>query len=376
MLFKPLIYLLIFIHALCIHAQTVEESIKSLVEKIPRPDGLADFRPRFHFPPQNQDTTNICWSFSTVSFIETEVQRLGRPAIKLSVIYPVYYAFIEKARYFVQTQGASRFKAGDLFTTVLDMVQKYGIVPESAYRGQADFSPVYNHRLLEKELADYMIQIKQQELWNEEQVCSGVQAILNKHLGVPPSQFQFENKTYTPVQFAEQFVNLPWSEYLAVTSFLYVPFGQHVILDVPDNWRQIDRYINVPLELFYKSLRSGVEQGFSAVIDADISEPGRYGPADVCFIPEFDIPAFYISQQSRELRFEQGATTDDHLMHLIGYQLYHGVDWFLLKDSWRDAWQGKYDGYFFCSGDYIKLKVLTYLIHQDAVPEIMQIIDQ
>jgi bleomycin hydrolase len=372
MRFKSFIYSLILICTFSISAQTIEESIQSIIESIPHPQTMADFKPLFHFPPVNQDTTNICWSFSTVSFIETELQRLGKPTVKLSVIYPVYYTFIEKAKYFVQTKGTSRFKAGDLFTTVLDIIRMYGIVPESVYRGQGPFSPVYNHRLLERELAEYMTRVKQQEFWDERQVCAGVKTILDKHLGTPPVQFQFEHKIYTPLQFAETYVNLPWPEYLAVTSFLYAPFGQKIILDVPDNWRHLGCYINVPLNLFYTALRSALQRGYSVAIDGDISEPGRYGPANVCIIPEFDIPGQYIDQQSRELRFEQGTTTDDHLMHIIGYQLYHGQDWFLVKDSWRDAWQGKCKGYFFFSGDYVKLKVLAYLVHRDAIPEITQ----
>ena len=84
-----------------------------------KPGSLQLFNPVYHFPPVNQDTTNACWSFSTLSFIESELYRINGSSVKLSVMFPVYYAFIEKGKYFVKTRGKSRFKAGDLFPTVL-----------------------------------------------------------------------------------------------------------------------------------------------------------------------------------------------------------------------------------------------------------------
>ena len=59
-------------------------------------------------------------------------------------------------------------------------------------------------------------------------------------------------------------------------------------------------------------------------------------------------------------------------MHFLGYYRSHGQDWFLVKDSWRDAWQGKHPGYFFDHGDYVRLKVLAFLVNKEAIPEIVK----
>ena len=59
-------------------------------------------------------------------------------------------------------------------------------------------------------------------------------------------------------------------------------------------------------------------------------------------------------------------------MHIIGHKKIDGKDWFLVKDSWRDAFEGKHKGYFFFTDDFIKLKVLAYLIHKEAIPEIVK----
>jgi hypothetical protein len=83
------------------------------------------FKNADHLAPLNQDTTSSCWSFATLSFIESEMARLGKKPVKLAVMFPVYYAFVEKAKYFLETKGESHFAPGDLFQTVFDIVQSH-----------------------------------------------------------------------------------------------------------------------------------------------------------------------------------------------------------------------------------------------------------
>jgi bleomycin hydrolase len=335
------------------------------------PQKIEDLRPLFHFEPVNQDTTNACWSFSTISFIETEVQRIKNQQIKLSVVYPVYYAFIEKAKKFVETRGASRFKPGDLFTTVVEIIQTYGIVPEEIYRGRPAQASTYNHQELEQNIENLKERLLAENYWNEDSVLTEVKKILNKHLGEPPISFNYRGKEYTPLSFARENINIPWDEYVILTSFSYAPFNSFIILDVPDNWRRIDRYYNVPLDTFYQAMKKALQNGYSIAIDGDLSEPGRIGAQDIAYIPEYDIPGPYINQAARDYRFNQKITTDDHLMHLIGFGQYDGEEWFLVKDSWRDAWEGKFKGYFFYHSDFAKLKILAFMVHRDAIPGII-----
>jgi len=334
------------------------------------PAAINHFRPLFHYPPVNQDTTNVCWSFSTLSFIESEMERLNGHAVRLAVMFPVYYAFIEKTRQYVASRGTSRLMPGDLFPTVIEIIRKYGILPEEVYHGQTDSSQVYCHRRLEAEIEKLRNNIKINKLWDETAVLEKLTAILDRYLGAPPDTFMYQGKSFTAKSFAAHYVNLPWPDYLLVTSFSYAPFWSFVGLEVPDNWRHLDTYYNVPLRVFYNGIISAVKNGYTLAIDGDIYEPGRQGKSDVCFIPAYDIPSAAINQSARDYRFDYKITTDDHLMHIIGYLQDNGQDWFLVKDSWGDAWEGKFKGYFFFHGDYVRLKVLAYLVHKDAVPEI------
>ncbi len=365
---RILIIVILFVSTFTVEAQ--DSLLSEELSNLYKPSGLDFFERPNHLPPLNQDTTNACWSFATTSFLESEMARLGRQPVKLSVMFPVYYAFVEKARHFVQTKGASRFAAGDLFTGVTEIVKKYGMVPQSVYRGQIHERKTYNHRTLEAALYEFMDKIKTVKLWNEDAVIAGVKHILNRHLGPPPQKFQFKGQTYTPYTFRDEVMNLPWNEYLMVTSFQYDDYYTFTEFKVPDNWADRTDYFNLPLDVFYKSLKRALGEGYTAAFDADIGEPGHYDKADAAFIPSFDIPAHRIDAAAREFRYENGSTTDDHLMHMLAYRENNGEDWFLVKDSWRSAWEGKHPGFYFFHGSYVKLKVLAYLVHRDAVPEI------
>jgi bleomycin hydrolase len=336
------------------------------------PQKVEELHPRFHFAPVNQDTTNACWSFSTLSFIESELQRIRGQNIKLAVMYPVYYGFIEKAKRYVQTRGESRFTAGDLFTTVIEVIQTYGILPEDVYRGQAVEKRTYNHQQMEKDIDLLKNRIVDDKIWDVETVVMELKNILNSYLGEPPLTFSFRGESFTPLTFAQTYVNLPWDDYLLITSFSYAPFDSFISLNVPDNWKGIDRYFNVSLDLFYNSMKTALNNGFTLAIDGDIKEPGRIGLQDICIIPDYDIPGAYINQAARDYRFDKGVTEDDHLMHIVGFGKVEGEDWFLVKDSWRDAFEGKHKGYFFFHKDYAKLKILAYLVHRDGVPAITE----
>ncbi len=352
-------------------AQWDREAVRRELAQMSVPTDIENYQPAFHFSPVNQDTTLVCWSFSTLSFIETEMHRIGLQPVRLAVMYPVYYTFVEKTKAFVRSKGEMRFEPGDLFSTVFEIIHTYGIVPQSVYRGQMRACKTYNQDSLYAEIKSYIFSLRDTQEWDEAESVNQVKKILDKHLGKPPDSFEYAGKIYSPMSFLKEYVNLAWQDYILVTSFMYAPFDSFCSLKVPDNWRQNKKYFNVPLTLFYGGLIEALQNGYSVAIDGDTGETGRYGKRDVAFIPAYDISADDINQESREYRFEKGLTTDDHLMHMVGYTRVAGIDWFLIKDSWRDAWEGDRKGYFFYRADFVKLKVLAFLVHRDAVPEII-----
>ena len=366
-----LVYSVLLLSGLLADAQSIAHKLQAFLTAIPRPQRVEEFNAIPHLPPLNQGATLFCWSFSTSGFIESEMQRLGLEPVRLSVFYPVSYLFMEKAKLYVRTRGQSRFGPGDLFSGVLDIIKDYGTMPAATYGGAKEEVPT-NHAELYRELEQYMTSVKARAAWQEGPVLQRVQALLSKYLGKPPPTFTYKGKTFAPQTFLKEVVTLPWHEYVIITSFQYAPFYQFTELRVPDNWRHHNNYFNVPLTVFYESLKHAVSNGYSVAVDVDISEPSYEITKSVAIIPDFDIPATAISQEARELRFNNGATTDDHLVQIVGYKKFGDEEWFLAKDSLPTAWEGDHKGYVFFHASYIKLKVLAFLVHRDGVPAIKQ----
>ena len=155
-------------------------------------------------------------------------------------------------------------------------------------------------------------------------------------------------------------------------STLKYPFYTQGEFLAPDNWWHSKDYYNLPLEVFYGAIKGSAQSGYSMVIGGDVSEPGKYGWEDIAIVVPWDIPRKAINQSSREFRIYNATTEDDHGIHLLGYTRKDGFDWFLIKDSGSSARYGKNSGYYFFRDDFIKLKMLTFLIHKHAVKHILE----
>ncbi len=88
-------------------------------------------------------------------------------------------------------------------------------------------------------------------------------------------------------------------------------------------------------------------------------------------IPTFDIPADYIDEDSREYRLNNQTTFDDHCIHLVGYQVVDGKYWFMIKDSGAGGFDAEPRGYRFLSEDYVKLKIIAFIVYKTAAKEVL-----
>jgi len=177
----------------------------------------------------------------------------------------------------------------------------------------------------------------------------------------------YQGKKMTPQAFLSQVLKLNMDDYASIQSTLAVPFYTYAPYDYVDNWRKTSTTYNLPLDQFYKIIQESIQKGYSLVIGGDVSEPGYDGFQDAAIVPSFDIPQDYIDQDARELRIVNQTSDDDHGIHLIGYTKVDNQDWFLIKDSGRGSRWGKFKGYYFYRHDYIKLKMLSIIIHKDCV---------
>lgn len=290
-------------------------------------------------PVKDQSRSGTCWSFSTLSFIEDDLLRQGKPAVDLSEMFIVRNDYIEKAIKYVRMHGDIAFSAGGSAYDVLYIIDKYGIVPE---------------------------------------------------------KFTYNGVEYTPQSFAKS-LSIKASDYVPLTSFTHHDFYKPFAIEVPDNWLWSE-YYNIPLNELMETIDYAIDKGFTVMWASDVSEKGFQYLKGFAVVPvekknenlsgtelarwvklsksekegelyKFEEPEEeqYIDQKLRQEAFDNYETTDDHGMVFVGTAVdQNGTKYYKVKNSWGT--EQIYGGFFYASEAFVKYKTMDILVHKDAVP--------
>ena len=331
---------------------------------------------------KSQGKTGTCWSFSTSSFIESEILRLTGKRVDLSEMYNARIVYPEKAKNFVGRQGKTQFSQGSLNHDVINVIRNYGLVPEADYQGKIVDKEKYNHAELAHVLKAYVSAIvdnkggKLSTVW-----LAGYEAVLDTYLGAIPETFTFENKTYTPIQFRDE-MKIKAEDYIEFTSFNAYPLNSKIILNIPDNWAN-GSYYNVSLSDYQKVVEDALNNGYSVALDIDVSEKYFSSFYGMAIVPEKEMSEMgkeerkklfknvvaekKITPDYRQQEFNNQNTTDDHLMHITGMlKDQNGVLYFKVKNSWGTENLGN-EGHIYVSEAFFQLKSIAVMVHKDAV---------
>ena len=336
------------------------------------PKSKDEFTQTWHNDPVAQGNSGMCWCYATTSLFESECYRLHKKKIKISELHTVYWEYVEKARRFVREQGDSEFGQGSQANAALNIWKTYGCVPAEAYTGKKEGQVHHNHSTMFSQMQTYLQSVKRDSAWNEEIVLSTIKSILNHHIGEPPRKIKYGRRDMTPQQFLANVVKVKPDDYIDVLSLMTAPYWQKAEYTCPDNWWHSKRYNNVPLDDFMQTLKQAAKDGYSLFIGGDVSESGYFSFKDVAMVPTYDIPSAHIDQHARQFRFSNKTTTDDHAIHIVGYQERDDSTWFLIKDSGSGARNGANSGYYFYHEDYIKLKIMYFVVHKSAVKDLLK----
>jgi len=318
-------------------------------------------------PLKNQQSSGTCWSFATTSFIETEALRLGNDTISLSPIFYVTPTYIEKAEKFIKKKGESWFDAGDLTFSVLHAYKKYGAIPEQVYNGIIEGDWQHDHVEMDNLLSDMVKSVGtsgygriKPNSWSK-----SVKSVLHAYLGEAPNTFLYQGKEYTPRTFADTFIGINPDDYVEITSYSHHKFFEQCILDIPANWND-NEYLNLPIQDFEKVINYALKNGYSLAWDGDASEPNFNFETGILELSDKQEKSL-ITQNLRQITFEDKTTTDDHNMHIIGIANDNeGKLYYLLKNS---EGENSFDGYIYMSKNALLLKTISVLVHKDAIPK-------
>lgn len=349
-------------------------------------------------PVKNQASSGTCWSYSTISFLESEAIRNGAPAdIDLAEMFPVWNGYSDKAVKFVRLDGNLKYDQGSSFGDVLYTLKHYGMVPQSEMEGLNYGEPINKHSELVSGLKGYLNAViknpnkKLSTAWH-----NGLNGILNAYLGEAPEKFTVNGKEYTPETFAKDYLKLNADDYVSITSFTHEPFYSQFAIEVPDNWR-CDLSYNLPLDEMMQIFDYAIENGYTVAWAADVSERGfnrnglgivpdiqanqrEAGSDEAKWIgktPEEKMAAMNnqdapgkelaISQEMRQEGYDNKQTTDDHAMHIYGIAKdQNGTKYYMVKNSWGPT--GKYNGLWYVSEPYVKYKTMNILVNKKAIP--------
>jgi len=328
---------------------------------------------------QSQGNAGTCWSFSTTSFYESEVLRQHNKKVEISEIYSAYCEYIEKARRFIEKRGNSVFSEGSEGNAIARIMKTYGAVPNEAYSGLIDGRKFHSHAKMMEEMTAFLNSMKTSNAWNIEYGLETIKSIMNHYIGVPPTEFVVEGKKYTPQTYLKDYLQLNPDDFVEILSYKQELYWQQVEYKVEDNWWHSKDYYNVPLVDFMAALKNAAKNGYTLSIGGDVSESGFSRETNCALVPDYDIPSAFINEDARQFRFSNETTTDDHGMQLVGYlENYKGLgkDWYLIKDSSSgsrnvDANNPNF-GYYFFHEDYIKLKMMGFTVHKDAVKDLLK----
>jgi len=346
-------------------------------------------------PVQSQGNTGTCWSFSGMSFFESELMRLGvGKNIVLSEMYTVRKAYEMKAEKYIRMDGKTNFGEGGAFHDIPLVIRKYGIVPYDNYTG-LEKTETYNHAEMFNELNKIMLEIMTKlgapegisDSWKKE-----YNKILDQYIGKDVKSFEFEGEKYTPKSFAEH-VQLNMDNYVSLTSFTNHDMYQKCMLEIPDNWAWGESY-NVSMDDLVQVTKEALKNGYTIAWGADVSEKGfsfRNGIAIVPADPKsvevagkddkkynsagaerksnaFTEPTteLKITPELRQEADDNKTTTDDHGMHIVGlFTDQNGVNYFLVKNSWGTSNYPK--GYLYVSENYFKYKTINIYLHKEGI---------
>lgn len=345
---------------------------------------------------KDQNQSGTCWAYSSLAFLESELLRMGKGEHDLCESFLVYNTYMDRADKAIRTHGDASFSQGGSFYDAIYCLKHYGLVPQDAMPepGVPYGDSLFNFNQLDAVTSAYVSAIAKGKLKKINPVWKkDLSAIYANYFGELPKEFKHNGKTYTPQRYAKE-LGLNADDYVSLTSYTHHPFYEKFVLEIQDNWRWGESY-NLPLDEFMQVMEEGVKNGYTFAWGSDVSEKGFNSRKGIASVPasgkdndktgsdaarwtgdNFKGGAVIqsgsdektITQEMRQLGYDNWETTDDHGMVIYGIAKdNNGKEYFMVKNSWGEY--GPYKGMFYATKAFVAYKTMNIVIHKDALPK-------
>ena len=358
----------------------------------------------------DQKSSGRCWLFTGLNVLRAAASdKHGLGNFQFSQNYNFFYDQLEKANLFLQAVIDTRDKPfddrevdwlfsnpisdGGTFTGVANLVMKYGVVPanvmpETLSANSTSAMAAQLRTLLRRDglqLRETPAKVRARDLpaWLEQQkteMLRDVYHVLALCLGVPPAEFEWKGKTYTPKAFYQELLgydlennyvmlmNDPCREYGKVYEIQY---DRHMYDG--QNWL----YVNLPIERIKEMAIASIKANKAMYFSCDVSKflDRTRGVADLRNFDYESLLGVDLSMDKRQ-RVMTHASGSTHAMTLIAVDLRDGQPqkW-MVENSWG-ATSG-YQGNIIMTDAWFNEYMFRLVVEKQFVPaDVMQMLEQ
>ena len=358
----------------------------------------------------DQKSSGRCWLFTGLNVLRAAAaDKHGLGNFQFSQNYNFFYDQLEKANLFLQAVIDTRDKSfddrevdwlfsnpisdGGTFTGVANLVMKYGVVPanvmpETLSANSTSAMASQLRTLLRRDglkLRETPAKVRARDLpaWLEQQkteMLRDVYHVLALCLGVPPAEFEWKGKTYTPQAFYQELLgydlennyvmlmNDPSREYGKVYEIQY---DRHMYDG--QNWL----YVNLPIERIKEMAIASIKANKAMYFSCDVSKflDRTRGVADLRNFDYESLLGVDLSMDKRQ-RVMTHASGSTHAMTLIAVDLRDGQPqkW-MVENSWG-ATSG-YQGNIIMTDAWFNEYMFRLVVEKQFVPaDVMKMLEQ
>ena len=359
----------------------------------------------------NQKQSGRCWMFAALNTMRYQVmKKCNLKTFELSQAYLFFWDKLEKSNYFlesiletVELPTSSRLVAylltapvgdGGQWDMLCNLVEKYGVVPKTAYpeskasSGSREMDSTLTEKLREdacilrrmhkEHLGMDTLRERKNEMLNE------IYRLLCICLGEPPKSFVFEyrdaDKNFhretglTPKSFFEKYVGMDLHDYVSLINAPTSdkPYGRSYTVKYLGNVREGSavRYLNLPIEELKKAAIAQLKDGQPVWFGCDV---GKHSDRDTG-VMDLDIRSLETlldtqCTMTKAERLDYGQSLMTHAMVFQGVNLDDNGQ----PNRWRveNSWgkdPGK-DGYYLMTDRWFEEYLYQIVVHKKYLTE-------
>ena len=325
----------------------------------------------------NQKSSGRCWLFATLNlFRPGDMKKMNVKEFEFSQAHIHFWDKFERSNHFLEAiiETSDRpvddrtihfllsdpIGDGGQWNMAMNLIRKHGLVPKSAYpESNSSSSTRWMNSILKDMLRSSASEIRgiiesgggeKEARSHKESRMKDIWRVLCIHLGTPPESFDWQwrdkDKEFhrrgkmTPQEFAEEFVDVDWEEYVCIVNDPRNEYYQTYTVDYLQNVSGGPPvvYLNVPSDEMKSITQEILEDGMPVWMGCDVGKQmdRKRGLWDANLFETNELYGVEYGMAKAD-RLRYGQTMMTHAMLFTGVDVYEGRPrrW-RVENSWGD----------------------------------------